>query len=77
VAKRLDKHQFAKPQPHVRAARLTGGAKAHVVYDGVGRETFDASLASLRPRGMMVSIGPPPVFCRPFQWLRLIRSPSS
>lgn len=38
-------------------ARLTDGARAHVVYDGVGRETFDASLASLRPRGMMVSIG--------------------
>jgi len=28
-----------------------------VVYDGVGRTTFAASIASLRPRGMMVSIG--------------------
>ncbi|QBI21479.1 quinone oxidoreductase [Egibacter rhizosphaerae] len=34
-----------------------------VVYDAVGRDTFDASLACLRPRGMMVlygqSSGPP------------------
>lgn len=29
----------------------------HVVYDGVGRSTFDASLASLRPRGMLVLFG--------------------
>jgi NADPH2:quinone reductase len=36
---------------------VTGGAGAHVVYDGVGRATFDESLASLRPRGMMVLYG--------------------
>ncbi|ORC93344.1 putative quinone oxidoreductase [Trypanosoma theileri] len=28
-----------------------------VVYDGVGRETFDGSLAVLRPRGFMISFG--------------------
>lgn len=38
-------------------ARLTDGRKAHVVYDGIGRATFAASLDCLRPRGMMVSIG--------------------
>jgi NADPH2:quinone reductase len=38
-------------------ARLTDGRKAHVVYDGIGRATFHASLDSLRTRGMMVSIG--------------------
>lgn len=38
-------------------AALTGGRKADVVYDGVGRATFEASLDSLRPRGLMVSIG--------------------
>lgn len=38
-------------------ARLTDGQKAHVVYDGVGKDTFAASLASLRTRGMLVSIG--------------------
>jgi NADPH:quinone reductase len=35
----------------------TDGAGAHVVYDGVGKNTFDDSLASLRPRGMMVLYG--------------------
>jgi NADPH2:quinone reductase len=34
-----------------------GGEGVDVVYDGVGRSTFDASLASLRPRGMMVLFG--------------------
>ena len=38
-------------------AILTDGRKADVVYDGVGRATFEASLDSLRPRGLMVSIG--------------------
>jgi NADPH:quinone reductase len=38
-------------------ASVTGGAGAHVVYDGVGRATFGASLAALRPRGMMVLYG--------------------
>ena len=35
----------------------TDGAGAHVVYDGVGKDTFDDSLAALRPRGMMVLYG--------------------
>ncbi|MGH3183839.1 MAG: alcohol dehydrogenase catalytic domain-containing protein, partial [Streptosporangiaceae bacterium] len=33
---------------------VTDGQGAHVVYDGVGQDTFDDSLAALRPRGMMV-----------------------
>lgn len=37
--------------------RLTDGQGVHVVYDGVGRDTFDAGLAVLRPRGMMVLFG--------------------
>jgi len=40
------------------AARLfTGGRGADVVYDGIGQATFEGSLASLRPRGMLVSFG--------------------
>ena len=35
----------------------TEDAGAHVVYDGVGKATFDDSLAALRPRGMMVLYG--------------------
>lgn len=45
---------------------LTGGAGVHTVFDGVGRSTFDASLASLRPRGGLAlygaSSGPVPPF---------------
>jgi NADPH2:quinone reductase len=39
----------------VRAAN--GGAGVDVVYDGVGKATFDASLASLHRRGMLVLFG--------------------
>jgi NADPH2:quinone reductase len=35
----------------------TGGAGVAVAYDGVGRDTFDASLASLRLRGTLVLFG--------------------
>jgi NADPH:quinone reductase len=37
--------------------RLTGGAGVAVAYDGVGADTFDASIDSLRPRGMLVLFG--------------------
>lgn len=37
--------------------RRTGGRGVDVVYDGVGRDTFDASLASLRPRGTLALYG--------------------
>ncbi|HEY8456979.1 MAG TPA: quinone oxidoreductase [Actinopolymorphaceae bacterium] len=40
-----------------RARSLTGGEGFPVVYDGVGRATFEASLDALRPRGMMVLYG--------------------
>lgn len=37
--------------------RLTGGRGVDVVYDGVGRATWEGSLDSLRPRGLMVLYG--------------------
>lgn len=37
--------------------RITEGAMASVVYDGVGAASWDASLGSLRKRGLMVSFG--------------------
>jgi NADPH:quinone reductase len=37
--------------------KLTGGAGVAAVYDGVGGATFDAGLASLRPRGVLVVYG--------------------
>jgi NADPH2:quinone reductase len=40
-----------------RVRALTGGAGVAVVYDGVGKDTFAASLDCLRTRGMMVAFG--------------------
>jgi NADPH2:quinone reductase len=37
--------------------RLTGGRGAHVVYDGVGKSTFERDLNALRPRGFLVLFG--------------------
>lgn len=40
-----------------RVLALTNGAKLPVVYDGVGKDTWETSLDCLRPRGLMVSYG--------------------
>lgn len=40
-----------------RVRQITGGAGVPVAYDSVGAATFEASLASLAPRGMLVSFG--------------------
>ena len=40
-----------------RVREITAGAGVPVVYDGVGRDTFDMSLDCLQPRGLMVSFG--------------------
>jgi NADPH2:quinone reductase len=39
------------------ARAFTGGRGVDVVYDGVGRTTFEGSLDSLRPRGLLASFG--------------------
>ena len=39
------------------ARRLTGGQGVAVVYDSVGESTFEGSLNSLAPRGMLVLFG--------------------
>ena len=40
-----------------RVRELTGGARVPVVYDSVGKDTFEGSLDSLAPLGMLVSFG--------------------
>lgn len=49
-----------------RVREITSGEGVHVSYDSVGKDTFDASLNSLRRRGMFVSFGnasgPAPAF---------------
>ena len=40
-----------------RVLELTNGQKVPVVYDGVGKDTWERSLDCLQPRGLMVSFG--------------------
>jgi NADPH2:quinone reductase len=50
---------------------VTGGHGVDVVYDGVGKETFNASLSFLRPRGMLVLYGGSSGQVPPFDLQRL------
>ena len=40
-----------------RVKEITGGAGVPVAYDSVGKDTFEATLASLKRRGLFVSFG--------------------
>jgi NADPH2:quinone reductase len=53
------------------AVRAAAGRGVDVAYDGVGKSTFDASLASLRRRGMMVLFGGSSGQVPPFDLQRL------
>lgn len=53
------------------AVRAASGGGVHVVYDGVGRATFDASLAALRPRGTLALFGGASGQVPPFDLQRL------
>lgn len=47
-----------RERPFAPAVReMTGGAGVQVVYDTVGKDTFDGSLDSLAPRGLLVLVG--------------------
>jgi NADPH2:quinone reductase len=58
--------RYTDPPFEQEVRRLTGGRGADVIYDSVGRDTFQGSLKALRPRGMLVlygqSSGPVPPF---------------
>ena len=54
-----------------RVVEITGGTKCHVVYDGVGQATFEASLESLRPRGTLALFGAASGPVPPFDLQRL------
>jgi len=49
---RYDREDVAR-----EVSRITEGGGVDVVYDGVGRATFEGSIDSLRPRGMFVLYG--------------------
>ena len=48
---------YTKQDFEAEVKRLTGGHGVDVVYDSVGKETFEGSLNSLRPRGMLALFG--------------------
>ncbi|MBB5869720.1 NADPH2:quinone reductase [Allocatelliglobosispora scoriae] len=56
--------------------RLTGGRGVAAVYDGVGAQTFDASLASLHLRGTLALFGGASGPVPPFDPMRLMASGS-
>jgi len=53
------KHVIVIPREDLvaRVKAITKGKGVPVVYDGIGKDTWDASLDCLAPRGMMVSFG--------------------
>jgi NADPH2:quinone reductase len=58
--------RYTEEDVAARTRALTDGVGVDVVYDSVGRSTFEGSLASLRPRGLLAlfgqSSGPVPPF---------------
>lgn len=59
-----------------RVKELTGGRGAAVVYDGIGKDTFTASLDSLARRGLLVSFGQASGAIPPFD-IRLLNQKGS
>src|SRR5271169_3269111 len=57
---------YTKQEFEPEVKRLTGGKGVDVVYDSVGKTTFEGSLNCLRPRGLLAlfgaSSGPVPPF---------------
>lgn len=56
--------------------RLTEGKGVHVVYDGVGKTTFEKDLNVLRPRGYLVLFGGASGAVPPFDLIQLSRKGS-
>ena len=59
-----------------RVRELTNGQGVPVVYDSVGKTTFDGSLACLRPRGLMALFGGSSGAVPPFDLIKLSTSGS-
>ncbi len=58
------------PDVAAEVKRITGGG-VRVVYDAVGKDTFEANLDSLAPRGYLVSYGQASGFVPPFDLMAL------
>ena len=60
VAKQAGAHEvidYKSQDFEAEVKRITSGAGVHVVYDSVGKDTWEKSLRCLRPRGMLVLFG--------------------
>jgi len=55
----------------IETKRLTNNEGVHVVYDGVGKATFDKDLNVLRPRGYLVLFGGSSGAVPPFDLIKL------
>jgi NADPH2:quinone reductase len=62
---------YTKQDFEAEVRRLTGGAGASVVYDSVGKDTFDRSLKCLRWRGLLILFGQSSGAVPPFDLQRL------
>jgi NADPH:quinone reductase len=62
---------YTKQDFEVETRRLTDNKGVHVVYDGVGKSTFDKDLEVLRPRGYLVLFGGASGAVPPFDLIKL------
>lgn len=62
---------YTKADFESETRRLTDGLGVHVVYDGVGKATFDRDLNVLRPRGYLVLFGGASGAVPPFDLIKL------
>jgi NADPH2:quinone reductase len=62
---------YTKTDFEAETKRLTGGHGVDVVYDSVGKTTFEKGLNVLRPRGMMVLFGGSSGAVPPFDLIQL------
>ena len=62
---------YTKQDFETETRRLTDGKGVHVVYDGVGKTTFDKDLNVLRPRGYLVLFGGSSGAVPPFDLIKL------
>lgn len=62
---------YAEQDFEAETKRLTDGKGVHVVYDGVGKRTFDKDLNVLRPRGYLVLFGGASGAVPPFDPIKL------
>jgi NADPH2:quinone reductase len=67
---------YTKQDFEAETKRLTDGKGVHVIYDGVGKTTFDQDLNVLRPRGYLVYFGASSGVVPPFDLNKLAQKGS-